>query len=293
MSAMDKQGAMDAAMLGGSPQMRMAAQLAAMKPERNMKIADLNPKDFTSESWKKAFQADDPSLLEGLAPKPATPTVRPTEVMLNGKPTIIDAQTGNVIGEGRPIAFNRPPPPPGFRYTKDGNDYEFVPGGPNDPNAVKAMPPSMLSANISDAGDVKRLQGNKDMLQGFIDDLSGDNPKLPLSATKIAIYRANQTTSGVMGLPAASDATTRYFELERAVNEQVNEILSRAKGPQTDQDALRAKKQILDNMNDRNIVTSGLRRLQEIYDRETGIRNDSIAERNAAYGRGGGTRSNW
>lgn len=33
MSAMDKQGAMDAAMLGGSPQMRMAAQLAAMKPE--------------------------------------------------------------------------------------------------------------------------------------------------------------------------------------------------------------------------------------------------------------------
>jgi hypothetical protein len=188
---------------------------------------------------------------------------------------------------------DRPKPPPGFRYTKDGNDYEFVPGGPNDPNAVKAMPPSMLSANISDAGDAKRLQGNKDMLQGFIDDLSGDNPKLPLSATKIAIYRANQATSGVMGLPAASDATTRYFELERAVNEQVNAVLNLAKGPQTDQDARRAQKQILDNMNDRNIVTSGLRRLQEIYDRETGIRNDSIAERNAAYGRGGGTRSNW
>jgi len=70
MSAMDKQGAMDAAMLGGSPQMRMAAQLAAMKPERNMKIADLNPKDFTPESWKIASRADDPSLLEGLAPKP-------------------------------------------------------------------------------------------------------------------------------------------------------------------------------------------------------------------------------
>jgi hypothetical protein len=33
MSAMDKQGAIDAAMLGGSPQMRIAAQLAAMKPE--------------------------------------------------------------------------------------------------------------------------------------------------------------------------------------------------------------------------------------------------------------------
>ena len=70
MSAMDKQGAMDAAMLGGSPQMRMAAQLAAMKPERNMKIADLNPKDFTPDSWKTASQADDPSLLVGVAPKP-------------------------------------------------------------------------------------------------------------------------------------------------------------------------------------------------------------------------------
>ena len=70
MSAMDKQGAIDAAMLGGSPQMRMAAQLAAMKPERNMKIADLNPKDFTPESWKTASRADDPSLLEGVAPKP-------------------------------------------------------------------------------------------------------------------------------------------------------------------------------------------------------------------------------
>jgi len=278
--------------LSANPQMRMAAQLAAMKPERILKAGNLEAKDWTPESYAKALQTDDVSLLVPAAPKPKEQTVHPTEVMQGGKPMVIDAVTGRVIGEGKPLSSSFAKAPPGFRYTRQG-DLEAIPGGPNDPNAPKAMPPSMLSANISDAGDAKRLQSNKDMLQGFIDDLSGDNPKLPLSATKIAIYRANQATSGVMGLPAASDAATRYFELERAVNEQVNAVLNLAKGPQTDQDARRAQKQILDNMNDRNIVTSGLRRLQEIYDRETGIRNDSIAERNAAYGRGGGTRSNW
>jgi hypothetical protein len=91
MSAMDKQGAMDAAMLGGSPQMRMAAQLAAMKPERNMKIADLNPKDFTSESWKKASQADDPSLLVGVAPKPDKPPQTKLSQLMSERAALVAA----------------------------------------------------------------------------------------------------------------------------------------------------------------------------------------------------------
>jgi len=286
MSAIDKQSAMDAAMLGGSPQMRMAAQLAAMTPERKVKFGDVDPSKFTPESLKAAEGADDLGLLVQIAPKPATPTVRPTEVMRNGKPTIIDALTGKVIGEGRPIASDRPTPPSGFRYTKDGNSYEPFPGGPNDPNSPKAMPASVINDNLADSQTVKRLQAGKQTLQGFIKDLSGENPVLPLSATKVAIYKANQATSGVMGLPAASDATVRYFELERFLNEQVNEILSRAKGPQTDQDALRARKQILDNMSDNKIVVSGLRRLDEILNREEQIANESIEERNTAYGRG-------
>jgi hypothetical protein len=155
------------------------------------------------------------------------------------------------------------------------------------------MPPSILSANIADAGDVKRLQGNKDMLQGFIDDLSGDKPKLPLSATTNAGYQIDQATSGVLGRGSASPQAVRYFELKRAVSEQVNAILNLAKGPQTDQDARRAQQQILENMNDPNIVKSGLQRLQDIFEREAQIRNDSIAERNAAYGKGGTSRSNW
>lgn len=70
-TAQQRQQAIMGAGLSANPQMRMAAQLAAsMKPERNMKIADLNPKDFTPESWKTASQADDPSLLVGVALKP-------------------------------------------------------------------------------------------------------------------------------------------------------------------------------------------------------------------------------
>ena len=285
-TAQQRQQAIMGAGLSANPQMRMAAQLAAsMKPERNMKIADLNPKDFTPESWKTASRADDPSLLVGVAPKPATPTVRPTEVMRNGKPTIIDALTGSVIGEGRPISSSLGKAPSGYRYTAQG-ELEPSPGGPYDPNAPKAMPASAINDNLADGQTIKRLQAGRQTAQGFISDLSGENPVLPLSATKVAIYKANQATSGVMGLPTASDAAVKYFELERFVNEQVNEILSRAKGPQTDQDALRAKKQILDNMNDRNIVTSGLKRLDEILEREEQIATETIAERNAAYGRG-------
>jgi hypothetical protein len=155
------------------------------------------------------------------------------------------------------------------------------------------MPASVINDNLADSQTVKRLQAGRQTAQGFINDLSGENPVLPLSATKIAIYKANQATSGVMGLPTASDAAVRYFELERFLNEQVNEILSRAKGPQTDQDALRARKQILDNMSDGKIVISGLKRLDEILNREEQIANDSIEERNTAYGRGRGSRSNW
>lgn len=182
-------------------------------------------------------------------------------------------------------AADRPKAPSGYRYTAQG-ELEPSPGGPYDPNAPKAMPASVINDNLADSQTVKRLQAGRQTAQGFISDLSGENPVLPLSATNVAIYNANQATSGVMGLPTASDAAVKYFELERFVNEQINEYLSRAKGPQTDQDALRTRKQILDNMNDRKIVISGLKRLDEILAREEQIAIDTIAERNTAYGRG-------
>jgi hypothetical protein len=181
-------------------------------------------------------------------------------------------------------AANQPKAPSGFRYTGQG-DLEPIPGGPNDPDRPKPMPLSVLSQNIADAGDVKRLQESKQLMQGFIDDLNGDKPKLPLGSMTNLGYQAGQATSGVAGLKA-SDEAVRFFELKRAVSEQVNAILSLAKGPQTDQDARRAQTQILENMNDNKIVISGLARLQQIFDREAQIRMDGIEERNQAYGKG-------
>jgi len=70
MSAMDKQGAMDAAMLGGSPQMRMAAQLAAMKPERVLQLDKIDPSKFTPQSLDAAIKADNPALLVRVPDKP-------------------------------------------------------------------------------------------------------------------------------------------------------------------------------------------------------------------------------
>ena len=183
-------------------------------------------------------------------------------------------------------AANQPKAPSGFRYTNQG-DLEPIPGGPNDPDRPKPMPLSVLSQNIADAGDVKRLQESQQLLQGFIDDLGGEKPKLPLGSVTNLGYQAGQATSGVPGFGTASPEAVRYFELKRAVSEQVNAILSFAKGPQTDQDARRAQTQILENMNDPNIVRSGLKRLQDIQNREAQIRMDGIAERNEVYGKGG------
>lgn len=185
-------------------------------------------------------------------------------------------------------ALERPKAPSGFRYTSSG-DLEPIPGGPNDPNAVKNMPASMISANIADTAEIKRFGDNKSLLGGFISDI--DSGKLPLGKGTNLKYEGEQAVSGLniggVGFGSASPEAVRYFELKRAVTEQVNSILSLAKGPQTDQDAIRARDQILSNLNDPKIVASGLRRLQEIFDRESTIREDSIAERNQAYGRGG------
>ena len=91
MSAMNKQGAMDAAMLGGSPQMRMAAQLAAMKPERVLQLDKVNPSNFTSLSLAAAIKADDPTLLVPVTPKPDKPTETKLSQLMRERAALIAA----------------------------------------------------------------------------------------------------------------------------------------------------------------------------------------------------------
>lgn len=71
LSPTERQTRIESAFLGGSPQMKLAAQLASMKPERTLQMDKIDPAKFTPESVALAFKADDPSLLVPVAPKPA------------------------------------------------------------------------------------------------------------------------------------------------------------------------------------------------------------------------------
>lgn len=69
-TSQQRQEAIMGAGLSANPQMRMAAQLAAMKPERVLQLDKVDPSKFTSASVASAFKADDPNLLVPVTPKP-------------------------------------------------------------------------------------------------------------------------------------------------------------------------------------------------------------------------------
>ena len=272
-----RESALMQGMIGGGKRTQQLAQLMlAQKPERRMTAAPIKAEDFTPESFAAALKTDDPSVLVQIA-KPEK-TITPYE---SGQLDIARERLEfDRTKAGQRSALGKPPS--GFRYSKDG-DLEAIPGGPNDVNAPKPMPSSMISANIADASDISRFSANKKVMQNYIDDI--ESGKLPLGRTVNLKYQASQAASGLPFVGSVSDEADKFFGLQRAVKEQVNAILNLAKGPQTDQDARRAQDQILNNLNDPKIVSSALRRLQEIYDRESGIRHDQISERNQAYGR--------
>ncbi|MBC9206828.1 hypothetical protein IBL26_08265 [Roseomonas aerophila] len=62
----------------------------------------------------------------------------------------------------------------------------------------------------------------------------------------------------------SSQTSQNYAELQRYVSTTVNAILNQAKGPQTDQDAIRARENILANLNDPAVVRQGLEELIRI-----------------------------
>jgi len=233
MSAMDKQGAMDAAMLGGSPQMRMAAQLAAMKPERNMKIADLSPKDFTPESWKAASRADDPSLLVGFAPKPEKLPSAIEEYNFakdqGFKGSFLEFQTQlrtagatNVNNFGAPVSgVDEQGNPVFFQPSKEGGKPAIIPGV-----RPEAKPPTDEQAKA--AGFAKRLElSNKLINENLFTPTIGNQlgAQMPFSVAFLsdAQQKYNQAklefitaqlrreSGAVIGKSEFDDADKQYF----------------------------------------------------------------------------------
>lgn len=71
----------------------------------------------------------------------------------------------------------------------------------------------------------------------------------------------------------SSTNSQNYAELERYVTGAVNTILNQAKGPQTDQDAIRARDNILSNLNDKEVVRQGLTQLLRL---QANLHDDTV-----------------
>lgn len=83
-------------------------------------------------------------------------------------------------------------------------------------------------------------------------------------------FGAGENLLGVIrrGVGKANESDLNKVEFEQFVTASVNSILNLAKGPQTDQDAKRAEKQIIDalNKNDSKAVKRGLESLKKVWE---------------------------
>jgi hypothetical protein len=77
----------------------------------------------------------------------------------------------------------------------------------------------------------------------------------------------------------SNESSRNFADLERHVTESVNAVLAQAAGPQTDQDATRARDQILSNLNDKEAVKRGLRSLNGAMERARQIATARIQGR--------------
>jgi hypothetical protein len=122
------------------------------------------------------------------------------------------------------------------------------------------------TAIIGDAGLFARTASEAERLVGLID--SGDLKLGP-------IENAASVAKGLAG--RSDDNAVNYADLQRFVNESVNAVLNTAKGVQAKDDAVRAKKQILQHLNDPKIVASALRDLNRIMLDNVSVRDAEIA----------------
>ena len=180
-------------------------------------------------------------------------------------------------------AGERPKPPSGHRYVDDTSTVlEPMPGGPFDPNRPMAMPSSVRKEIVTEQDNARQFAIASQRTNKFIKDIQ--DGKLPLYKGAGAIYATERMFGGNEAYVEENrPAYDRYYELERFVTEQVNMILSRAKGPQTDQDALRARQQILDNLDNKQVVTTALKTLDRLWNDEINLSESTIDDWYSQY----------
>ena len=172
--------------------------------------------------------------------------------------------------------------PSGYRYTAEG-ELEPIPGGPQDPSRDRTLPATIVTQVAQERRNAGQIQQALGKTQSFINMI--EKGELPLNRASRLEYGAKRILD--TSLNREGDSTqpyVRYYELERFVNQQVNRVLNLAKGPQTDQDALRARQQILDNPDNQNVVLSALRDLERIWKDEVELSNASVQDLTNPYG---------
>ncbi len=114
--------------------------------------------------------------------------------------------------------------------------------------------------------DVNKLRASVDTANNTIEQADSFIDMIDSGEMK---FGAGENALGILRKAAgkANESDLNKVEFEQFVTASVNNILNLAKGPQTDQDAKRAEKQIIDGLskNDNNAVKRGLESLKKVW----------------------------
>lgn len=262
----------------------LAAMLAkTMEKPQRLEIGAVNPADFTSESLAEAQRTGDVGALK-LRTQPAAAPKTAAQDTMQWNPTTQSWEDipGAVERIGDIAAAKRPD----VVVTGGGDGKERLerilgPDGkailvprsqainkePAPAPTEKQKMPGGVATNIASLKTKAKQFGAGVERANYFRNLIANN-QLPLSVTSNLQYsfeRAMDPGGTARDSKGNKPAYVLYAELNRFVTEQVNTILQLAKGTQTEGDALRAQRQILDEPNNSAVVLSALDDLQRAF----------------------------
>jgi hypothetical protein len=248
-----------------------------MPKDLDLKVAALNPAEVDMATVAEAQRTGDISKIK--------PRVKPPEEMTPYQKKQIEIEEERLRFQKSKVgqAAERPKPPSGFHYV-DETSTDLAPnkGGPQDPDRPMSMPANVRTQVVTEQDNSRQFAIASQRTNKFIKDIQ--DGKLPLYKGAGAVYATERMFGGDEAYDEENrPAYDRYYELERFVTEQVNMILSRAKGPQTDQDALRARQQILDNLDNKQVVTTALKTLDRLWNDEINLSEATIDDWYSQY----------
>lgn len=265
-TAEERERTLETALFTGSPTARKYAELMmARKPDEIEYLAPtIVGEDREFVRFPKTGKGE--PIRTGLTAPPeyrAEPFSQAT-VMRNGRPVVINARTGEEIGEA-------PPPQPTLAVVQGpgGPVYTTTVGAVGQTPGATAKPPKMSGGErlrvVDEIGKRDAFAEGATRTQYFKSLIA--NKKLPLSIASSLQYELERSIDpeGTSAPPGEKPAYVNYYSMLRFVDEQVNTILQNAKGTQTEGDALRARQQILDNPNNEAVVLSALDDLERTF----------------------------